>query len=155
MQILSLLVVSGFAIFGIFLVVGHWLNIENGKKVVALLKRMDGKYDDFIQRKMILFQLEDAQHIDKPLLVQEVMAVLEPEIQQMAALAQYIKTPSYRYQSRYFQNVSALADTFFHQEIKDKTFTEADESRFFAQTRSAIESDVQQRELTLKIGGLN
>ena len=125
------------------------------KRIKSLLAEIDRKYEAYVEQQLTYNILKNENvGFDSLRLTHEVMIIIAPE---MEAIVAKVNATTYSsitidYESKFFKNAVMVAESLFGKGMRDskkKVLPQA-EKEFYAAFRTAIESDLTQRTLSLK-----
>lgn len=141
------------ALVGLFLIF-WWLGTKEskqaGKKAEKILKNIEQKYDDYLQRKIDHQVLKHENFdLDRDKAFREVMVLLKPDIQSLISLinATIYSDTRTEYQAQYFSNIPHITNEMFEKSTKRKndSLTKEDEEKIYAAFETAVRSDITNR----------
>lgn len=138
------------------LILGWSVERSANKKAARLVRNLDDKYSTYIVKVETFFLLEDREKRELNQLMDDIMRVLKPEIESLIAFAGSCDpfVPNFYEASTHFVNAAAELERFIKRR-RDKIYTELSEddlARLDRAIRDAISTDLEMRELDLKIG---
>lgn len=137
---------------------GHQLSLGAGRKASIILKRIDTKYDRFVDAYISnIIVHEDRTNIDQEEILQKLQIILKPEIDGLIAFinSNDLSDVRVRYDSKYFDNLSRIAESLFQKRhtYQSHPISQDDEEKLQKALLDAIKADLLQRTLLLR-GGL-
>ena len=142
---------------GFFLAIGVYMSNQAGKKAAGIIRRIDQKYDDYIN-KYLSYSIThgEDQDIDHQELCDKLLVVLKPEVESLVAHMNTtdISGVKISYKSPYFQNVARISEELFEKrnKYKDTPLNKEDSKKLYTALVDAIEADLTQKLLNLKTG---
>lgn len=146
-----LLIVAILAFFG------FRLSHNAGKKAAKIIKTIDEKYLDYIEKSMSSYLLsEKNDEIDTQKICEEALIILKPEVDAVISHinATDLSDVKINYESIFFKNTVTLAESFFEKRHKRNTdlISQNDIDKFYQAVKDAVKADVTRRVIDWKTG---
>lgn len=150
------LILIGVAVITALAILGFQLSANAGKKAGGILKNVDKKYADFIERYLSnKIVNNEEENLDREELMNDVMVLLKPEIDGLLAHinATELSDVKIKYSTKFFQNALNISEELFERRNSSKAPLNArDMDRFYESFKDAIRADLTRRLLNLKAG---
>ena len=155
MSIILIILGAGLILFIIAAIAGSADSNRAGRKAAKILKTIDKKYNDYIEKRINLNILQKDQiDIEEVKLIEDTITILTPEIE---ALIAHINATIYssvevKHNSPYFENAVSLAEEYFRKTGKSETknLSKKEADKLFASIKAGVTSDLKQRILNMK-----
>lgn len=159
MGILIEVIILGVVAFAILALVGTQLSAKAGNKAKRIISAMDKKYEDYIKKQMTFSVLSSGDEIDTKKIEKDTLTVLKPDIEALISFIAATKNASdvrIKYSSKYFQNISSLAEKYFRiTDENETTEMKPDEIKeFYDAVKSGVQADLARRVLDMRTGNL-
>jgi len=141
-----------FAAIVMLLLLGLGLSRSVGKKAGRIIKAIEQKYHDYMEKKISTILLDDQQdEIDVSGLEKEIIILIKPEMEALIAQinANTYSDVSIKLEAPRFHNLASTAELLFEKRGNNKTqsITEEDEQKLFDTIKDAVRADLVQRKV--------
>jgi len=140
----------------IFIIIGTTASRSAGKKAGQILQRLEMKYEEFMDRSLARFIIDDIEkRLDEGKLREDILTLIKPEVEALVALinATEMMDIGIKYQSTYFNNVSVQLENLFdvHYKSKDEPLADEHRQKLIESIVDSINADLIKRKVDLGI----